>query len=66
MIEPGFEIFLGFFMGISSYFALIQDIPKIMGTIVIVSFVIATLVAFSNNDLSAIIANYAYFVIGGH
>jgi hypothetical protein len=64
VIEPGLEIFLGFILAICGYFALTQDFAKIIGAVGIVLFLLATLVAFSNNDIGGIITNYAFFGLG--
>jgi uncharacterized membrane protein YczE len=64
MIEPGFEILFGFILAFCAYFAVTQDIAKIAGLIGVVSFFIGTFVAFSNNDISGIITNYAFFLLG--
>lgn len=64
MIEPGFEILLGFFLAMVAYFAVTQEIAKIPGIMGIVIFIFATLIAFSNNDIGGIVMNYVYFMIG--
>ena len=64
MIEPGFEIFLGFILAIFSYFSLTQEIARIGTVFGIVIFVLATVVAISANDISGILINYAFFLLG--
>ena len=64
MIQPGLEILLGFVMAVCAYFAITQEFAKIMVAITIILFLIATLIAFSNNDLGGIIGNYVFFAIG--
>lgn len=64
MIEPGFEIFLGFIVALCGYFALTQEFAKIFGFMGVIFFLLASLVAISNNDIGEIIANYALFALG--
>ena len=51
-------------MAFCAYFAVTQDIARLAGIFGVVSFLIATLVAFSNNDVGGIVTNYAYFLVG--
>lgn len=64
VIEPGFEIFLGFIVAICGYFALTQDFARIIGALGVVFFLLASLVAISNNDIGEIIVNYVLFGVG--
>ncbi len=64
MIEPVFEIFLGFFVALCGYFALTQDFAKIFSAMGIIFFLLASLVAISNSNIGEIIANYTLFAVG--
>ncbi len=64
MIEPGFEIFLGFIVALCGYFAITQESARIFSIMGIIIFLLATLIAISNNSIGEIIANYVLFVVG--
>lgn len=64
MIEPGFEILLGFLAGLFGYFALTQNFEKIITIAGIITFLIASFIAFLNNGITEVLINYVFFIIG--